>query len=105
MGLHLHTGRLKLFTVMIWFREHTISMFLISDNNIYNKTTVVPYSLYVFNYIEGNFEGVREVEVWTNGLTSQFKNKLISGFIGKTLPDHFDFHLTWNFSATKHEKG
>ena len=80
-------------------------MVLISDNNVHDKTTVVPYSFYVFNYIKENFEGVRVVEVWTDGPTSQFKNKFIFGYIGKTLPDHFNFHLTWNFSATSHGKG
>ena len=70
---HWKTKSLTLFTVMIWFREHTKTMVLISDSNVHDKTTVVPYSLYVFNFIKENFERVRDVEVWT-------------GYIGKHYP-------------------
>ena len=48
---------------------------------------------------------VKQVEVWTDGASSQFKNKFIFAFIGITIPMRYEFKVTWNCSATSHEKG
>ena len=94
-----------LYTVMIWFRDQSISMVLLSDNNDHEKTTVVPYTAYVFNYIKEHFEdNVHDIEIWTDGPSSQFRNKYIFEFIGITLPQLIAYNVFWNYSATSHGK-
>ena len=103
---HWKTTSVTLFTVMIWFREYKISMVLLSDNNVHDKTTVVPYTLHVFNHVKETFgSDVSELEVWTDGQSSQFKNKFIFAYVGLILPKLFEFGVTWNYSATSHGKG
>ena len=48
---------------------------------------------------------VKQVEVWTDGPSSQFKNKFIFAFIGITIPMRYKFKVTWNYSATSYGKG
>ena len=95
-----------LYTVMIWFRDQSISVILLSDNKYHDKTTVVPYTAYVLNYIKEHFEdNVHDTEIWTDGPSSQFRNKYIFEFIGITLPQLIAYNVFWNYSATSHGKG
>ena len=90
---------------MIWFRGQSTSMFLLSDNNDYDKTMVVPYTTYVLNYMKEHFgDNVHNIEIWTDELSSQFKYKYIFTFIGITLPQLIAWKVFWNYSATSHDK-
>ena len=103
---HWKTNSVTLYTVMIWFREHKISNVLLSDSSNHNKTTVVPYAIHVLDYIWETFRAdVKRVEVWTDGPSSQFKNKFIFAFIGIIIPMRYEFKVTRNYSATSHGKG
>ena len=103
---HWKTNSVILYTVMIWFREHKILAVLLSDSNIHDKTTVGPYTIHVLDYIWETFgTDVKQVEVWTDGQSSQFKNKFIFAFIGITIPMRYKFKVTWNYSATSYGKG
>ena len=98
-------NKLTLYTVMIWFRGQSTSMFLLSDNNDYDKTMVVPYTTYVPNYMKEHFgDNVHNIEIWTDELSSQFKYKYIFTFIGITLPQLIAWKVFWNYSATSHDK-
>ena len=67
----LERNSVTLYTVMIWFRDQSISMVLLSDNNDHDKTMVVPYTAYVLNYIKEHFaDNVRTIEIWTDGPSS-----------------------------------
>ena len=95
-----------LYTVMIWFRDQIISMVLLSDRNNHDKTTVVPCTTYVLNCIKEHFgDNVHDIEIWTDGRSSQFKNKYIFEFIGINLPQLIAYRVFWNYSATSHGKG
>ena len=73
---HWKTRSVTLYTVMIWFRMHKISTALFSDSSIHDKRTIVPYTLTVLDYIWETFgTDIKQVEVWTDGQSSQFKNK------------------------------
>lgn len=104
---HWKTSSITLFTVMIWFREHKIPMVIATDNSNHDKTTVLPYTLTVFNLVQELFgDQVKKVSVWTDGPSSQFKNKFICNYIGVILPQMFpDYKIEWNYSATSHGKG
>ena len=81
-------------------------MVLLSDNNDHDKTMVVPYTAYVLNYIKEYFgDNVRDIEIWTDGPSSQFQNKYFFRFIGIALPQLIAYKVFWNYSATSHGKG
>ena len=50
---HWKTDSVTLYTVLIWFRDQSISMVLLSDNNDYDKTMVLP-SLCMFSTTSKN---------------------------------------------------
>ena len=103
---HWKANSVTLYTVMVWFREHKISTVLLSDGSIHDKTTVVPYTTHVLDYIWETFgASVKQVKVWTDGPSSQFKKKFIFLFIGITIPTRYEFKTTWNYSATSNGKG
>ena len=103
---HWKTNNVTLYTVMIWFRDQSISMVLLSYNNNYDKTTVVPYTVCVPKYIKEHFrDNVYDIEIWTDRPSSQFKNKYIFVFIGITLRQFMTYKVFWNYSATSHSKG
>ena len=103
---HSKRNSVTLYTVMIWFRDQSISMVLLSGNNNHDKTTVVPYTAYVLNYIKEHFgDNVHDIEIWTDGPSNHFENKYIFGFIGITLPQLITYKVFWNYSATSHGKG
>ena len=63
---------------MIWFRDYSKSMVLLSDNNNHDKTTVAPYTMHVLQIAMDTFGNeVKEIEIWTNGPSSQYKNKYL----------------------------
>ena len=81
-------------------------MGLLSDNNNHGKTMVVPYTAYVLKYIKEHFgDNVHDHEIWTDGPSSQFKNKYIFAFIGITLPQLIAYKVFWNYSVGSHCKG
>ena len=97
---HWKTTSVTLYTVMIWFRDQSISTVLLSDNNDHDKTTMVPYTAYILNYIKEHFG-----DIWTHGPSSQFENKYIFAFISITLPQLIVYKVFWNYSATSHGRG
>ena len=48
---------------------------------------------------------IHDTEIWTDGPSSQFKNKYIFVFIGITFPQLIVYKVFWNYSATSHGKG
>ena len=80
-------------------------MVLLSDKNNHDKTTVVPYTVYVLNCIKEHVgDNVCDIEIWTDGSSIQFKNKYTFRFIGITLPQLIAYKVCWNYSATSHGK-
>ena len=103
---HWKTESVTLYTVMIWFRDQSISMVLLSDSKNHDKTKVVPYTVYVLNYIKEHFgDNDYDTEIWIDGPSCQFKNKYIFVFIGITLPQLIVYKVFRNYSATSHGKG
>lgn len=47
---------------------------------------------------------IREVRVWSDGPSSQFKNKYIAASL-KVLEDYHNVKVQWNYFATSHGKG
>ena len=96
-----------LYTVKVWFRDYSKSMVLLSDNNNHDKTTVIPYTLHIIKAVMDLFgDEIKEIDFWTDGPSSQYKNKYVFAFIGIKLPEIFpSLRICWNYSATSHGKG
>ena len=104
---HWKTSIITLYTVMIWFRDCSKSMVLLSDNNNHDKITVVPYTLHIIKAVMDLFgDEIKEIDFWTDRPSSQYKNKYVFAFIGIKLPEIFSsLRICWNYSATSHGKG
>ena len=49
---------------------------------------------------------IKEIDFWTDGPSSQYKNKYVFAFFGIKLPEIFlSLRICWNYSATSHGKG
>ena len=103
---HWKTSSVTLYTVMIWFIDCSKSMVLLSDNNN-DKTTVVPYTLHIIKAVMDLFgDEIKEIDFWTDGSSSQYKNKYVFAFIGIKLPEIFpSLKICCNYSATSCGKG
>ena len=88
-------------------QKESIPMVIVSDDKHHDERTVFPCSFTAFNYVKEMFgENIQNLNVWTNGPFSQFKNKFIFSYIGHNLPHLFPHcHMTWNYAAISHEKG
>ena len=96
-----------LYTVMIWFRDCSKSIVLLSNKNNHDKTTVVSYTLHIIKAVMDLFgDEIKEIDFWTDGPSSQYKNKYVFAFIDIKLPEIFlSLRICWNYSATSHGKG
>jgi len=68
------------------------------------KKAVAAFTSNLMDMICSVLPAVTAVNIWTDGPSSQFKNKFIFSFISK-LQDHYSISLSWHFFATSHGKG
>ena len=87
-------------------RKHTHTHTHYQTNN-HDKTTVVPYTLHIVKAVIDLFgDEIKEIDFWTDGSSSQYKNKYVFAFIGIKLPEIFpSLKICWNYSATSLGKG
>ena len=95
---HWRQDQVSLFTTAIWFDGKLHSKVIASDNLDHGKETVVAYLDYLLDTLPAT------VSIWSDGPSSQFKNKLITAVIN-TLQDKHKINLRWNYFATSHGKG
>ena len=65
---------------------------------------MAPFTSQVLDVIKTEFPTVEAVDVWSDGPSSQFKNKYIFALVSK-LEKHHELKITWNYFATSHGKG
>lgn len=73
---------------------------IVSDNLDHTKATIVAYIYKILRTVPKNISRVR---MWTDGPTSQFKNKFIAATI-KAFETKLKKKIVWNFHATAHGK-
>jgi hypothetical protein len=98
---HWKQDQVSLLTAAIWFDGKLHSKVLASDNLDHGKDTVVAYIDYLLDTLPTT---VKTVSIWSDGPSSQFKNKFITAAI-KALQDKHQIHIQWNYIATSHGKG
>ena len=98
---HWKQAQITLCTSVAWFRSDIFSHGIISDNLKHDKYVVVVYLSEILKYKPIN---VHFLKVWTDGPSSQFKNKYVMG-AKEMLSEMYSIKIIWNFSATSHGKG
>ena len=99
---HWNQNQISLFTAVTWHSEDIDSYALVSDNIDHTKNTIIAYMDRLLE--EQSLNSVQEVHIWSDGPSSQFKNKYIAESI-KILEKRHNKKLIWNYFATSHGKG
>lgn len=81
--------------------EFALDLHFVSNNNSHTKETIIPY---LFKLLDGLPTSVKILKVWSDGPSSQFKNKFIAVMI-QHFEARFDLKIVWNYFATLHGKG
>lgn len=98
---HWNQRQLSLFTSALLYNGKTFSKVFVSNNLHHTKETIIPY---VHKLLSSLPETVKIVKIWSDGPSSQFKNKFIAAIIG-LLESTFNTSFFWNYFATSHGKG
>ena len=93
---HWKQDQVSLFTAALWFNGELHSKVIASDDLDHGKDTVVAYIDYLLDSLPTT---VNTVSIWSDGPSSQFKNKYIAAIIDK-LQDKHQITITWNYFAT-----
>lgn len=81
-------------------KEFRRSVF-VSDNTDHSKNTII---VYLYKILLQLPRDVKELYIWSDGPTAQFKNKYIAAAI-VLFEELFPIKIVWNFFATSHGKG
>jgi len=106
---HWSQQQVTLFTVAIWTKDSDdntkcSSHVIVSDDLDHDKKSVTVFmDIVVNNFVKKNFPQVKVVDIFSDGPTSQFKNRYMAGFY-HTL-QRKGLKIKWHFFATSHGKG
>ncbi|KAG4075427.1 hypothetical protein HA402_015080 [Bradysia odoriphaga] len=92
--------QVSLFTSALRHRNVMIPKVIASDNLHHTKETIVAYLHKLFSSFPCT---VKTVRIWSDGPTSQFKNRYIASVILR-FEELFKVKIYWNFFATAHGK-
>lgn len=76
-------------------------MVKVSDEMDHSKDSLVPY---IYSILAKIPKAIKVVRLWSDGPTSQFKNKFVANII-QLFEKHFSIKIYWNFFPTAHGKG
>lgn len=102
--------QVTLFTVAVWTKDsscNTIctSHVIVSDDRSHEKKQVAVFVNKVLNtFIKEYHPSVNEVHMFSDGPSSQFKNKFIAQLLDSFTRSHH-LRLFWHYFATSHGKG
>jgi len=98
---HWNQRQISLFTSGFYYNESFCAKVLVSDNLTHTKDTIVTY---LFKLLSKLPPTLKILKIWSDGPSSQFKNKYIAALI-PVLQDKFKVQIIWNYFATSHGKG
>lgn len=98
---HWNQRQLALFTSAFYHNDIFQSKVFVSDNLSHTKDVIVPY---IYKLLSGMPSSVTILKLWTDGPSSQFKNKFIATIIPH-FEKKFGMQIIWNYFATSHGKG
>jgi hypothetical protein len=98
---HWNQNQVTLFTTVTWLKGEVMSKVIVSDCMQHTKSSVMVFLDEILKNLPST---VKEVRIWTDGPSSQFKNKFVMEGM-RMLSKKYGVNLEWNFSATSHGKG
>lgn len=98
---HWQQAQISLFTAAMWHSGMLHSYVIVSDNLTHSKDTIIAYLDRLFDEIPAE---ITEVSIWSDGPSSQFKNKYVAASL-PVLETKHQKHIRWNYFATSHGKG
>lgn len=101
---HWRQRQVSVYTVMVYHREYTWSCVIVSDYREHEKCAVSAFTSQILDVIKTEFPSVKMIDVWSDGPSSQYKNKFVFALLPK-LENHHGFQIRWNYFATSHGKG
>ena len=101
---HWRQRQVSIYTVMVYHHEHTWSCVIVSDYREHEKCAVSAFTSQVLDVIKTEFPTVKVIDIWSDGPSSQYKNKYVFVLLSK-LERHHGFEIRWNYFATSHGKG
>ena len=101
--------QVTLFTVAVWTKPVDCSdpmcesYAIVSDDTDHDKKSVTAFLWHMINhFVKGKHPSVNHVYAFSDGPTSQFKNRFLVNFLHKL---NKVVNIQWNFFATSHGKG
>ena len=102
---HWHHSQATIFTTHAWINNATnFSMVVISDDLNHTKYSIFAFMQCIFQALRVKFPSIESINVFSDGPTSQFKQRFLFSNLHYWEQDH-DISITWNFFATSHGKG
>ena len=102
---HWHHSQATIFTAHAWINNATnCSMVVISDDLDHTKYSIFVFMQCIFRRLQAKFPSIETINVFSDGPTSQFKQRFLFSNLHYWEQDH-DISIRWNFFATSHGKG
>ncbi|XP_063220054.1 uncharacterized protein LOC134529662 [Bacillus rossius redtenbacheri] len=102
---HWSHGQSTLFTIYAWINKNlTEGCVIVSDDFEHTKLQVFCYINHILTYLKTSYPDISTVNVFSDGASSQFKNRFIFSVLAK-LEEIHTIKLKWHFFATSHGKG
>lgn len=98
---HWNQRQLTLFTTAFYFNDDFQSKVFVSDFMNHTKDSIVPF---LYKLLTGFSRSMKVLRIWSDGPSSQFKNKFIATAI-VMFEKLFNIKIYWNYFATSHGKG
>ena len=102
---HWHQRSITVYTVMLYFRNETVSWVIVSDSNQHDKQAVAAFTNDIIRFITTKFPEAKNVHIWTDGPASQYKNRYIFTYLVELKLFFQSMNFKWSFFATAHGKG
>lgn len=98
---HWQQSQVSLFTCSLYYNCKQHSIVIVSDSTDHTNDTVVDNMSRVLEELPTT---IRKVKIWSDGPSSQFKNKYIAASL-RFLENKHNVKIQWNYFATSHGKG
>ena len=99
---HWKKTQVTVFTCVYWHNDECKSPVVVSDDLDHSKESIIVFIDHLIAEIVD--AEVNILNIWSDGPSSQFKNRFIAAAI-KWFSNKYGIELIWNFFATSHGKG
>ena len=91
-----------LFTAAMAYKAECKTFLIVSDSRDKGKGTVAVFTDFLYNHF-GATDAMEDI-IWSDGPTSEFKNKYMVKFL-QSLSQKYNQQFSWKYFATSHHKG